>query len=685
MSASPSLSGSAHRGSATDDGEPCLENSTSQDTYVHPDAAAMFHAMPCTRHIPVFSKSCEGYGPRCVSALGLCYFLNKGLGNNLMSYSLFAMFRDRFGIDGTRYQRLSGITRMGWSVKAFSACISDAFALFGYTKRWYCAGSSIIGGVFALAFALLPAKTSSADIAAGFLFLSNFCMANIDILSEGHYSRLMREHPGAGPELVSWIWWFILGATIVSAAIQGPLSEKGIPQVGLFVSAACQALSGVIFLFNFYGEQHNRGDRLSDAKAMHEELYRMAHSAAATPLLPSPPLSHEHAGTVDGAAPAKELNPEAAGPKTHLHEPEAHQELEESTEVRAVRLGGNTAEEDEQMWADFKEPQIISYCCGAVEFNKEVCIRNWRILVYSAVMVCSVVAMTCVTILGHSMQLFYCAIVVAVVNCGLSFWATQLVIAKAIVFIYLHMVLYIQINGAMDSFYMAKKECLVDGPHFDYVFYTTVGAIIGNVGGIAGVTAFSYIFAKHTYPLVFIVTTTIQVLASIFDIVIVKRWNMAIGIPDHAMYIMGDSIVYQVCYYLAWMPIIVLISRVCPRGSESMIYALVAGFAQLGSGMSGTFGSILLEKAWPIVSTGVGTCDFSNLPMLLLVGHLLLPLLVVPLSFLLLPRVRICDDIDVDGTAVKEEAKRREQGDRDASAMESAEQPFSEPSEQARS
>ncbi|KAK7199245.1 putative pteridine transporter [Novymonas esmeraldas] len=622
------------------------------EKFIHPDTVAMFHAVPCTRHIPVFSKSCEGYGPRCVSALGLCYFLNKGLGNYLMSYARFPMFRDRFGIDGTRYQRLQGISRMGWSVKAFSACISDAFALFGYTKRWYCGGSAAIGGAFALGFALLPAKESSADIAAGFLFLSNFCMANVDILSQGHYSRLMRQQPDSGPALVSWIWWFILSASLISAAIQGPLSDMKKPQIGLFLSGACQIVSTVFFVLNWYGESPNREERLKDARAMHMELYKLQQCA----------LEEQREPIEECSAMQKDLHPEvdsdqerrAEQSRNHLHDD--------------LVVGSELADEadEEQIWADFKEPQILSYCCGAVEFNKEVCIRNWRILVYSAIMVVSVVAMTCVTILGKSMDLLYCAIVVAVVNCGLAFWATPLIIAKAIIFIYANMFLYLQLGGVLDSFYMAPKSCLPDGPHFNYVFYTTIGSVIGNFGGIAGVTAFSYIFAKHSYCMTFIVTTIVQVLASIFDIIIVKRWNTHVGIPDRAMYILGDAIVYEVCYMLAWMPMVILISRICPRGSESMVYALVAGFANFGAGMSGTLGSILVEKVWPIVSRGVGTCDYSNLPMLLVVGHLLLPLLIIPLSFVLLPHARICDDLDVDSEAAKTEAKRRQE-DLDAS------------------
>ena len=39
----------------------------------------------------------------------------------------------------------------------------------------------------------------------------------------------------------------------------------------------------------------------------------------------------------------------------------------------------------------------------------------------------------------------------------------------------------------------------------------------------------------------------IRVLASLVDIVLVKRWNLLLGIPDKAFYLLGDAIIYQLC------------------------------------------------------------------------------------------------------------------------------------------
>jgi hypothetical protein len=53
---------------------------------------------------------------------------------------------------------------------------------------------------------------------------------------------------------------------------------------------------------------------------------------------------------------------------------------------------------------------------------------------------------------------------------------------------------------------------------------------------------------------VFWLTAVMRSCAAVVDIVIVKRWNAAIGIPDTWMYMLGYNIVYQAClsYLVIW-------------------------------------------------------------------------------------------------------------------------------------
>ncbi len=103
-------------------------------------------------------------------------------------------------------------------------------------------------------------------------------------------------------------------------------------------------------------------------------------------------------------------------------------------------------------------------------------------------------------------------------------------------------VLYVQIYGAMDYYYTADYACVHDGPHFSYSFYSSWSNIVGSLTGWIGVVLFQSLMNRWSFRNVFWVTTIIRMAASMLDIVIVQRWNVAAGIPDEWMYMLGDNI-----------------------------------------------------------------------------------------------------------------------------------------------
>ncbi|CCW72215.1 unnamed protein product [Phytomonas sp. Hart1] len=589
--------------------QPAFASSSAKDdasVSLHPGAKRLFDRVPVLRCIPIFGEACEAYGPGCIISLALSYLLCKGIAYNIFNFSFYPMFQTRFGIDAGRYQRLFAVMKLAWAMKAFTAMLCDTFAFLGYTKRWYMFASCVMGSVFALLYGLLPAKPSSADFATVFASLSNYGIATVDILSEGYYSRLMRRIPKAGPALVSWVWWIITIGCLLASILQGPLSDLNMPQVGVFIAAGLQFLASLIYLFNLYSEKTNREERIKDAGNMHKKLLLELEKRKALC--------------------CKEGKEGSLG----VDQGKALQLLEVSPELLL--------------------PQPISGCCGLIEINKEVVMRNKRVVVLSIVMTVAAIIMAFGNLFVGKLGLLIICVVVSLVCSAMSFWALPLIIAKANVQMYLNIVLYIQLPGLLDSFYLAKEDCLLDGPHFSNTFYNTIAVgIIGNLTGLVVITAFNYIFSKWKYRLCIIATTLLWMFASIFDIIILKRWNIRIGIPDHAMYVCGDAIIGNVCLMLSWMPPGVLLSRLCPRGSESTVYALLAGFSNLGAATSTSIGAILMEYVWPIKSNP--PCDFKNGPWLVIVGHILLPLLIIP-GTLLLPNVRISDEIDIDGNVI---------------------------------
>ncbi|CAJ1986713.1 folate/biopterin transporter [Leishmania donovani] len=622
--------------------------------YIHPEAASLFARCPWVRRVPVFGEAVEGYGPKVIIALGGCYLLCKGVADQILRGQTYAMMMDRYGIDVARYQRLSPISSMGWSIKAFTAMLCDGFAFLGYTKRWYMFISCVGGGAFALIYGLLPAKEASANVACAFIFLSCWGKANVDILSQGHYSRLMRQNPKPGPSMVSWIWFWIMTGSLIATVMNGPLADAGKPQISIFVSAALQLITCVFYLFNWYGEKKNRVLRSEDALFILEET-RKERERLGTELMDDGTAGAQHDGAAKGKrSPQRSHSDEdvEGAVRDALNDGQRDNgELVQDVYDDAYDDGEEVAEGE----VYYGKPPVPCLF-GLFEANTEVISKNWKIFVYSVVMTCAVITMLCCNILADTLGLLVACVVVSTICCATSFWALPLVIAKANVFGYLQMAVSIRVSSPVNAFFLNTYGCPGNLPNFTYTFYGTVAGVIASVVGMITVTLFNFLFAKHGYRLTFIVTTIMQVMGGVFDIIIVKRWNLHIGIPDHAMYIWGDAVVGELVYMLGWMPMIVLLSRLCPRGSESVVYALMAGFSNLGQTTAASLGAIIMEYGLPVFKTqdDGSRCNYDNLPLLLFLCSMCTPLLVIPLSIILLPKARICDDIDIDGKVVRQ-------------------------------
>lgn len=202
----------------------------------------------------------------------------------------------------------------------------------------------------------------------------------------------------------------------------------------------------------------------------------------------------------------------------------------------------------------------------------------------------------------------------------------------------------LQIRGALDVFYTGDEKCLPGGPHFDRAFYLAWTAIIGSLFGMLGVSLFQMILSKRTYRLAFWSTTVLQVAAAIIDIAIVMRWNLRIGISDKLFYVLGDSMLQEVIDMMDFMPAVVLTSKLCPIGVESTVYALLAGFSNFGRSVGSSLGVLALDIAG-IKTPKEGACNFDNLALLLIISHVVLPLLTVPLTFVLIPKANMTDDL----------------------------------------
>ena len=253
------------------------------------------------------------------------------------------------------------------------------------------------------------------------------------------------------------------------------------------------------------------------------------------------------------------------------------------------------------------------------------------------------------TFFSSSLYLLIAALVCSILL-SVSVWNAFIPpIAKAMVFILLLNTSYANIDGALSYFYTASPSCLPLGPHFAWSFFQSWSNLVKTVSGFLAVILFQNVFIHFPIRRLFWFTILLRVLASTFDLFIINKWNsLYFRIGDHAFYLIFVVMIGSILTMLELMAGVVFIAKLCPHGIETTSYAVNGTLWHFGSAFASAIGIFLTQNVFQIVSTESTNlpCDFSELSGLVMVAHVLLPLLVIPFSFWLLPDSRLTDDTD---------------------------------------
>mmetsp|Transcript_58588 Transcript_58588/g.136859 ORF Transcript_58588/g.136859 Transcript_58588/m.136859 type:complete len:584 (-) Transcript_58588:129-1880(-) len=224
-----------------------------------------------------------------------------------------------------------------------------------------------------------------------------------------------------------------------------------------------------------------------------------------------------------------------------------------------------------------------------------------------------------------------------------AFKALPPTMARGNLYFFMVSVAYLDLSGPLAYFYTGSEQCVANGPAFSYGYYLAVSNAVGCCGSVLGAVMFQYMQAMR-FRTAFIVTTMLQVLASTFDLFLVTRMNLRVGIPDEWAYLFGDAACQSIAQQMAAMPMALLTSRLCPRGAEATVFAILAGFQNFGSAVSTVLGAKLAEHMGVVADSHKGPCDFGRLPELIMLSHMLAPLLCLPFTWCLVPAASIDDE-----------------------------------------
>jgi len=240
--------------------------------------------------------------------------------------------------------------------------------------------------------------------------------------------------------------------------------------------------------------------------------------------------------------------------------------------------------------------------------------------------------------LSYSSAAVNCAVSVTVLFMLLIAFSLLLtpVIAKFSVYTMVSASLTWSISSASYYFYTDDAAAYPEGPHFSAMYYNSVLGTVGTVMSLAGIVTYNRYLSHWSYRSLLVAANLAVVFFSQLDVLMFARVNVHLGISDYA-FVLGASCIESVIYNWQWMPSVVILSFLCPKGMESTLYALLAGCYNFGSTVGSNCGALLLESFGVNPSGAEAESDeFQNLWKAALVVSVL-PLLTVALIFALVP------------------------------------------------
>lgn len=274
--------------------------------------------------------------------------------------------------------------------------------------------------------------------------------------------------------------------------------------------------------------------------------------------------------------------------------------------------------------------QLGLCCCGYVEYDKSFIANHSYLFFLSSLISWCAVMLSVVMMCFQEWKVRL--VVLLAISCFVSssFFITAYKsglpeVAKAGLFIFLSNAITPDIETAMFYWYTNADN----GPQFTPQF-------VGYISGIAfacmfaGILIYNRYLSCWPYRSIFAATMFFLAFMNLTDVVLVKRWNIALGIPDEVM-VLGDCALSPMARRFYIMPLYILAAKVCPSGAEATVFAILTALGNFGTSVSVYFGSLLLKYF------NIRDGNYDNLVLVIVLKCLsrLLPVLLIPL---LVPR-----------------------------------------------
>jgi hypothetical protein len=178
-------------------------------------------------------------------------------------------------------------------------------------------------------------------------------------------------------------------------------------------------------------------------------------------------------------------------------------------------------------------------------------------------------------------------------------------IASMSAFNFIFSVLSLSTEAASFYFFTDSAEEYPEGPHLSVFFYSTVRGAVQFVFALIGIYSYQRLSQGWTYRSWMLLASFAFAIANIGNVLIFRRVNLSWGISDR-VWLLGCTAITSCIDKWKWMPRVVSISYMSPKGMEVSMFALLMGCNNLGWSISSQFGALLLHQLGVTPSGAVG-------------------------------------------------------------------------------
>ena len=518
----------------------------------------------------------------------------------------------QFNMNAQAIQIYRNVALTPWAIKSLIGMLTDTIHIGGYNKVPYIFTVNLAASLACLCLAM--AWPLSPVLTTVLLFVMFLYASVADLLTEAMYSKKIRQNPTQGVDIISFVLTGIFIGQILSTILVGFLIDSLAPHwiyllpVPLFVATLYPIYQ------NWMGDRMhvNHGERAAGVEAsndddddddvflVNEEEAEAENTQYITNLFGSYGLflyHHDHAEQSDAEPQAERTLISGADGTLTAKEESTSSSLTDSDEESATPLVGINLDKIRLE----KNAFIMAGLIGAISLSTSL-----------------------MAISGVSVEyLFAFSLLAAVAMIAGFLCLIGGVTARIQIYVILQNMFSISISGAEFFFFTDTAEQYPEGPHFGKKFYVIVVGLVASVCLVVGTLTYSALMKHWKYRQVFLFTTLFSVCLGLANIVMYKRWNLLLGIPDWAFVLGAEAVQIIVA---AWnnIPATTMLSKLCPPGMEATMFALLAGSSNLGGSLAVYQGTFVM-KLLGVNPSGARheSAQFENLWLASLISTLL--------------------------------------------------------------